>query len=151
MPSSFKITEKGWKSDAGRIYLGLGFFLVVMLTATLYNLGMGKAGKAPTLDKPTNSKACVQPTPWMRENHMKLLDDWRNAAVRDGVRGHVTVEGKRYEKSLTNGCMKCHQHKARFCDRCHHWAGITRVGVDLNCWACHIQPTPAAVAAKGGK
>lgn len=147
MPSTFKITEKGWKSDRSRIVLGLVFFAVVMLAATLYNQAMGKAGAAPVVDKPTVSKVCVKDTRWMRENHMTLLNEWRDEVVRNGQHGYLEVEGKRYEKSLSNGCMKCHQSKARFCDRCHQWAGITRAGVDLNCWACHIHSNPSAAPA----
>lgn len=150
MPSTFKITEKGWRSDMGRIVLGLVLFVVVMLIATFYNVSMGKAGQAPVMDKPSNSKSCIKPTQWMRENHMKLLDDWREEVVREGKRGHVEIEGVRYEKSLTAGCMRCHQSKARFCDRCHQWAGVTRVGTQLECFTCHIQTAPrsAAVAAE---
>ena len=124
MPSTYKITEKGWKSDKSRILLGLVFFVVVMLVATLYNLAMGKAGPAPVMDKPTVSKTCVKPTQWMRENHMKLLNDWRDEVVRNAQPGYVEVEGKRYEKSLSNGCLKCHPSKARFCDRCHQGGSL---------------------------
>ena len=148
MPSTFKVTEKGWRSDMSRIVLGLVLFVVVMTIATVYNLAMGQAGKAPVMDKAVGAKSCVKPTQWMRENHMTLLDDWRDEVVRDGKRGYVEVEGVRYEKSLTNGCMRCHQSKARFCDRCHHWAGVTRVGVELDCWTCHIQSAPQSAATR---
>jgi hypothetical protein len=40
-----------------------------------------------------------------------------------------------YDMSLQNTCMKCHQNKAAFCDRCHNY-----VGVNPSCWGCHVEP-----------
>lgn len=142
-----EITEKA-KSDKGPIMLGLVLFVVVMLVATVYNLMNGKAGAMPKLDKPTHAKSCVKPAKWMRENHMKLLDDWRNEVVRNGNRATIVVDGKRYEKSLTKGCLKCHTSKTRFCDQCHKWAGVSRTGSELNCWHCHIIPNQPHTAVK---
>jgi len=31
--------------------------------------------------------------------------------------------------------MKCHTDKAKFCDRCHNYVGVTP-----NCWDCHVEP-----------
>ncbi len=137
------------KSDKGPIVLGLVLFVVLMLAGTFYNLINGQADARPKLVKPTNATECVKPTQWMRENHMKLLDDWRDEVVRDGNRATVVVDGKRYQKSLTHACLKCHTSKSRFCDQCHRWAGVTRPGVELQCWHCHIVPEvkPRAVTA----
>ena len=155
MPS-YKVTEKA-KSDMPAIVLGLGLFVVILLFGTVYNLANGKAGVAPFVAKAAAGKRCVKPTKWMRENHMKLLDDWRNEVVRQGKRGFIEVDGKRYEKSLTKTCLHCHPSKARFCDQCHNYAGVTRPGAQIDCWNCHIVPTrraqtpPAARAARSGR
>jgi len=144
-----KYTEKA-KSDKGTIYMGLVLFVVIMLVGTVYNVINGRADAAPKPAKPALAKHCVKPAAWMRAHHMKLLDEWRNEVVREGKRGSIVVDGKRYEKSLTKGCMKCHESKARFCDQCHHWAGVNRPGVEISCWHCHIvpnQPHPAAKTA----
>ena len=38
-------------------------------------------------------------------------------------------------KSLTNTCIRCHSNKDKFCDECHHFAGVQPY-----CWACHVMP-----------
>jgi len=101
------------------------------------------AGAAPAEEdawKQGNSKAaglehCVEPTAWMRRNHMELIKHERNLTVHQGVR----VESK----SLA-GCIKCHvQYDAaakpiainsdeQFCDMCHDYAAVT-----LDCFQCH--------------
>jgi hypothetical protein len=66
---------------------------------------------------------------------MKVLDDWRDEVLRDGDRTPVEVDGVKYEKSLMNGCMKCHTEKKKFCDECH-----TYTSVKPYCWDCHFLP-----------
>ena len=84
----------------------------------------------------------------MRDTHMQILNEWRNAAVRDGERIYVNSKGKKYVKSLTNTCMGCHTDKEKFCDRCHN-----TVGVAPYCWDCHNlspnQKTPIPPAPTG--
>jgi len=155
MPS-YKVTEKA-KSDKPVIVMGLVLFVVILLFGTAYNLANGKAGQAPYVGPAAQGTRCVKPRKWMRENHMKLLEEWRNEVVRQGKRGFVVVDGRRYDKSLTKGCLRCHQSKARFCDQCHRYAGVTHKGVKLDCWNCHIIPShpasapPLARAAKVGR
>ena len=43
--------------------------------------------------------------------------------------------GKVYWKSLTLTCMKCHDDKEKFCDKCHDSVAVTPY-----CWDCHVQP-----------
>ena len=61
-----------------------------------------------------------------------------------------TLEGKRelvetadgslkVEKSLQNGCMKCHTSKVKFCDTCHEYASVKPY-----CWDCHLAPVEPA-------
>jgi hypothetical protein len=71
----------------------------------------------------------------MRTSHMKLLDDWRDEVLRDGDRTPIEVDGVKYEKSLMNGCMKCHEDKKKFCDECHTYASVKPY-----CWDCHFLP-----------
>jgi hypothetical protein len=37
--------------------------------------------------------------------------------------------------SLTQTCMRCHESRADFCDRCHAYAGAQPA-----CWGCHVDP-----------
>jgi formate-dependent nitrite reductase cytochrome c552 subunit len=87
----------------------------------------------------SDSKECVEPTPYMRSRHMNLLDDWRQEAVRDGDRIYVGLGGVKYEKNLSGTCiLSCHSNREVFCDRCHEY-----VGVRPYCWDCHA-PTDQA-------
>jgi hypothetical protein len=72
----------------------------------------------------------------MRKYHMKLLQQWCDAVVRDGDRIYVAQDGRRYEMSLSRTCLGCHSTKKGFCDRCHDYARVTP-----NCWNCHQEPT----------
>jgi hypothetical protein len=66
---------------------------------------------------------------------MQLLINWREQVVRNDFRTYTAFNGKTYKMSLTGTCMGCHTDKARFCDRCHNYAGVTVV-----CWDCHVDP-----------
>ena len=82
-----------------------------------------------------HEKNCVLDTEYMRSSHMDLLNTWRDEYVREGLKMHKAPDGKEYIKSLTNTCLKCHQNKSEFCDRCHDY-----VGVSPYCWDCHVVP-----------
>jgi hypothetical protein len=69
----------------------------------------------------------------MKAKHMELLDQWRDAAVRRSERVYVATDGHHYEISLTGTCLRCHSDPAKFCDRCHAYAGV-----DVFCWDCHL-------------
>ena len=92
----------------------------------------------PKIDTPAikelKEKKCVESKEFMRAEHMKLLNDWRDSAVRDGARLYVNTEGKAYTISLQNTCMHCHSNKVEFCDTCHNYAAVTP-----NCWGCHLE------------
>lgn len=119
--------------NAGKIIIGLVVFVVIMTLPFWYNAG--KAAVAPQPVLPEKEKQCVESTPFMRAKHMELIDDWRNAVVREGQRIYVGLGGKKYDMSFQRTCMGCHSEKEKFCDRCH-----TYVAVSPNCWACHIDP-----------
>jgi hypothetical protein len=54
---------------------------------------------------------------------------------------YITVDGRRFRKSLTGTCLQCHTSKKDSCDRCHDHLNVHPV-----CWDCHVE-TPAP----GGK
>ena len=56
--------------------------------------------------------------------------------VRDGVHEyHSKANHQVFQKSLTKTCMKCHENKDQFCDKCH-----ATVSVNPYCWDCHVDP-----------
>jgi hypothetical protein len=125
--------------DGGKIIAGIVVFLIVASVPFWY--GKGKAVSPPDLklDTPTierlKEKLCVEPAPYMRANHMKLLGAWRESVVREGNLSYRAADGKVYKISLTGTCLECHSNKDKFCDRCHDYAGAKP-----NCWSCHIIP-----------
>lgn len=121
--------------DGGKVISGLILFLGFLLTPFWYNAAAGQAAAKPEIVKPVDEKACVESAEFMRANHMQLLIDWREGVVRDGDLVHVGADGKTWDKSLSNGCMKCHSNKEEFCDRCHDYAQVKP-----NCWDCHTVP-----------
>ena len=146
----YPITEKH-KSDLGKIVLGLLIFAGLMAAATVYNRARGQYKNTPVLELPLGQKNCVKDTKYMRENHMKLLDEWRQTVVRDGVRKTIKIGNQTYQKSLTLSCLKCHSNPKAFCDRCHEYAGVHRKGAALACFTCHIQPTGKTAARRASR
>lgn len=122
--------------DKGKVIAGLVIFVALFAFPFWYT--MGKSAPAPEVeltDKAKQAKQCVEPTPFMTGNHMQVLIDWREAAVRENDRIYIASDGKHYTASLQNTCMDCHANKSKFCDRCHNY-----MGVDPYCWDCHIEP-----------
>ena len=125
--------------NGGKIIAGIVVFLIVATSPFWY--GRGKAIPPPDLklDTPAiqrlKEKLCVEPAPFMRSNHMKLLGAWRDGAVREGIRSYTAADGRVFEVSLSGTCLKCHDNKDRFCDRCHDYAGVKPA-----CWSCHVIP-----------
>ncbi len=129
--------------NAKLIVPGLIVFLVLVTLPLWYN--MGKAAPAPEvkIDTPVIKKMvekqCILPKLEMRTGHMQLLNDWRTQVVRNGNRVYVAPDGKRYNMSLQNECMRCHSNKSQFCDQCHNYAGLASASTPY-CWTCHIAP-----------
>lgn len=126
-------------ANRGMIYAGIAVFLIAATFPFWY--GKGRAVHPPDLrlDTPAiealREKLCVEPAGFMRTDHMKLLTAWRDGAVREGRRTYTAADGRVFEVSLTGACMKCHDNKGQFCDRCHDYAGVKPA-----CWSCHIIP-----------
>ncbi|MDO8785366.1 MAG: sulfate reduction electron transfer complex DsrMKJOP subunit DsrJ [Syntrophales bacterium] len=121
--------------DAGKIIAGIIIFLSFITFPFWYNALRGKVAYIPDLKIVTKEKQCVESTEYMRTNHIQLLNEWRDAVVRESNRLYVASDGKRYEMSLSGTCLKCHLNKADFCDRCHNY-----LQVKPPCFHCHVVP-----------
>ncbi len=125
--------------DSGKIIAGLVAFFLIFTSPFWLNFGKAATAPAPKTDTPVimdleeDARQCVKPD--MVENHMQVLDLWRDSVVRNANRTAVGQDGKMYEMSLSNTCMECHSNKAQFCDQCHTYAGV-----DPFCWECHVEP-----------
>lgn len=126
-----------------KIIPGLLVFIALVTLPLWYNMGKAAPVPDPKIDTPAiqqlAEKKCVLPKEEMRTGHMQLLNDWRTQVVRNGNRLYVAADGKKYDMSLQNDCMKCHSNKAQFCDQCHNYAGLDAQSTPY-CWTCHIAP-----------
>jgi hypothetical protein len=126
----------GWK-----IILGLIIFVGLITAPFILSGEKATAKPDPKVDTPEilklpkSDRKCVEATEFMKREHMKLLNQWRDWVVRDGDTIYTNAEGKRYTISLQNTCMKCHSNKTKFCDECHNYAAVSPY-----CWDCHIAP-----------
>lgn len=125
--------------NSGKIIVGLLVFVSIIAFPFVYNIGADVANPEPKIDTPVIQqmpvKHCVESKEFMRANHMQMLNEWRDAAVRDGNRVYVSSDGQRYNISLQNTCMHCHSNKKEFCDTCHNY-----MAVKPYCWDCHFVP-----------
>jgi hypothetical protein len=120
--------------ERGVILVGLAVFLAVATFPLWYACVAGGKGARPEIEKPAGESSCVEEKEFMTARHMELLDQWRDAVVREGRKTYVSkATGRVHEMSLTRTCMKCHQDQARSCDRCHDYAGVHPY-----CWDCHV-------------
>ncbi len=125
--------------NGGKIIIGLLIFIGFSTFPFLFT--MGKVVPIPELKLDTPEiqkmvdKRCVEPKEYMKTEHMVMLNTWRDAVVRDGARLYKARDGRTYDMSLQNTCMKCHSNKKNFCDQCHNY-----VAVKPYCWDCHIAP-----------
>jgi hypothetical protein len=100
------------------------------------------AGRVP---KPVIAQAqgekCVEPTDFMRRNHMKVLMFHRDRTMHEGIRTT--------QHSL-KGCVECHAgpksgtavgSKDDFCQSCHTYAAVS-----IDCFECHATRPKQAVA-----
>ncbi len=86
--------------------------------------------EAPFLEYPADREGgCVRDTEYMRFHHWELLREVRDASVRDGARGGITL----------SGCRDCHPSRDRFCNRCHE-----AVSLQPDCFGCHYYPADPA-------
>jgi hypothetical protein len=121
--------------DASKIIPGLVIFGVLITSPIWYSLAKGQINHVPEPEILPGETQCVESASYMADNHMHLLDKWRQMVVRDGEDTYVATDGKEYDISLTGTCLQCHSNKEEFCDRCHDYAAVTP-----NCWDCHNVP-----------
>ncbi len=122
-------------SDRGKIIGGLVVFLVLVTYPLWSTVVAGGEVAMPELEYPAGETACIEDTEFMRANHMDILNDWRNALVRDGETEYTSASGQQYTMSLTGTCMSCHDDRDTFCTRCHDYSNVTPL-----CWDCHVEP-----------
>jgi hypothetical protein len=136
-------------NDKGKILGGLIVFLALLTSPIWYNMASGKAKTKPKLElteKAKQAKKCVMPTPFMRAQHMDLLNQWREQVVRDGDRIHKSPDGRKFNKSLVKTCLDCHSNKDKFCDVCHKYSAVD----EPTCYNCHLVPEKAEKTGQGG-
>lgn len=127
--------------NGGKILLGIIVFLLLATFPFYSNIGKISARPEIKIDTPfiqqlpEDERKCVESKEYMRAEHMTLLNNWRDSAVRDNNRLYINSEGKIFNISLQNTCMKCHSNKEEFCNKCHNY-----VAVKPRCWTCHIEP-----------
>jgi hypothetical protein len=135
--------------DGKYIFAGLILFFALVTIPFWNNVGKAVPVPTPKLDTPAIQKLaekdrkCVEPTPFMRANHMQMLVDWREEVVRTGTRDYTSSTGKKYTASLSNTCMECHSNKTQFCDQCHNYVAVTPT-----CWGCHLDKEKKLAEAK---
>ena len=128
-----------------RRYIVPGLILFVLLfTAPFWMNILSNTYVRPVLSPAAMGKECIEPVAVMRAEHMRILNEWRDAALRDGKRTYIASNGKVWEVSLQNTCMQCHDNKEAFCDTCHNSNSVSPY-----CWDCHIVPQPRAKTAEG--
>lgn len=128
--------------NGGAIITGLVIFIGLFTFPFYYNIGKDNPKPEPKLDTPEilkmpeQDRKCVESKTFMRSEHMQLLNNWRDAVVRDGMRQYIsTRDGKHYNMSLQNDCLRCHSNKKKFCDECHSYMAVKPF-----CFDCHIAP-----------
>ena len=123
--------------DGGKIWTLLIIFLVLLLFPIWYQKGNDVPAPEPELSaKAKEAGKCIESKDFMKTHHMKLLDQWRNEALREGEIYYTSTDGTTYEKSLQVTCLeRCHTNKSKFCDRCHNYADVNPF-----CWDCHFAP-----------
>jgi hypothetical protein len=118
----------------------------VSVSLAAAGVGSGHAQLAAS-SKAAGLEQCVEPTAFMRKNHMEVLLHQRDKTTREGIRtpDHSLVE-----------CVSCHagrdddgnfvpiNARGQFCADCH-----TRVAVDIDCFQCHA--TRPEADARGGE
>jgi hypothetical protein len=116
-----------------RFIMAAALAVLALFTAPFW-LSVKEYGR-PELKLPSGEKECIEPVAFMRSEHMQLLNEWRDQALRAENRVYVASSGRKWEISLQNTCMKCHNDAEKFCDACH-----VSNSVYPYCWTCHIAP-----------
>lgn len=123
--------------NRGKVLTGLGIFLILILFPFIVQAGQPAKKLEPNLETPEiaalQEKKCIEPTEFMREEHMQLLNKWRDASLREGNTVYLNSEGTAFTISLQNTCLECHSNREEFCTACHTYSAE-----EPYCWNCHI-------------
>jgi len=133
--------------DRPLIFAGLALFVALATYPVWHAVAAHSTAAAPDVPLPKQAKTCVAPLEYMRTSHMKLLIDWRENKVRNGVLDYTAYNGQHYRVSLSQTCLgQCHASKQEFCDRCHTYAAVETAAqpVGLVCFDCHTTPREVA-------
>jgi len=126
-------------TDRRLIYFGIAAVVIVLTYPFWAGLVVTGTTTQPELSLPADASACIEDTDFMTASHMVLLNQWRDDAVREGVREYVSqsgdMAGETVTISLTGTCLACHGTKDDFCIRCHDYANVS-----VTCWNCHLDP-----------
>lgn len=120
--------------NAKAVYAGIAAFLVIC--GSPFWAGIGSYDyKKPEVTLPANETQCVESAAFMKAEHMQLLNEWRDQALRADTRTYISASGSKWDISLQNTCLKCHNNYEEFCDKCHKTNNV-----DPYCWTCHVLP-----------
>ena len=149
----------------GKIIASLIIFVGLLTIPFFYNMGKANSGPEISFDTPAIQQSdgqCVESPEFMRANHMQLLNQWREEAVRNGQSEYINEQGKRFEISLQDTCLNCHSTEAekvaktegmsnpalgtsnpafgspQFCTSCHDYNAVKPL-----CYSCHFEPKEA--------
>lgn len=114
---------------------GLAVLGVVWVLGAQTVLAGGLGSFVTEGSKAAGLDACVEPTDYMRRNHMELIEHQRDETVHGGIRS---------TKHSLADCVACHvsagpqgqaqpiQEQDQFCGACHAYTAVT-----MNCFGCH--------------
>ena len=68
--------------DTSKVIVGIFIFLLLVSIPFWYNSATGKSAYVPEFTYDITETNCIEPTDFMRANHMDILDDWRIEVVR---------------------------------------------------------------------
>jgi hypothetical protein len=125
--------------DSGKIITGLVIFIGIVTLPLWYNIGKAQVKPEPSLDTPViqqmKVKHCIESKQFMIDKHMELLNEWRDAVVRNNQTIYMSTSGQYFTMSLEDTCFHCHSNEKKFCDQCHSY-----VNIKPYCWECHVKP-----------
>lgn len=117
------------------IIIGIAIF-VIIFTTPFWLSWIGQDYTKTGVQILPGETQCIENREFMRADHMRLLNEWRDTALREENREYISaLNGKRWVISLQNTCMKCHSNYSEFCEKCH-----IANSVYPYCWTCHIIP-----------
>lgn len=126
----------------------VGIGLAGMLFCALAVQAAGEGSYVVEGSQAAQGGSCVEPTDFMRRNHMEVIKHQRDETVHNGIRS---------TKHSLAGCIECHVSYAvdntpvpvntggQFCRSCHEFAAVGGMG----CFGCHAT-VPVQLTAETG-